>query len=594
MNKKIILASLFISCIALPAMAGEWPSDQDAYVLANTTYNNAAISDNMDGVTEGAVNANAWYNLTPGYYLPANSATVAACPAGYYCAGGDFSVSAADQGKTVCAKDTFSTGSASQCTACTSPYGTSDATGSTSASACKKKVGFYAYGATGNLTTTAGTIETTANPGWWDLICTQDQECRAPDASVLSGNGLTFSGGWYAGQPSSQPTTTDKCTIAAGDKINGENSSLGLTHFACWQPTSFSIPLIVPSANTLNNGTTNLYYYYYTYVNASSQIVNVRQLYSTCTDLSSDGVCAPNSLSGEISLGDKITPPTWEGHTFMGYKTQAGCEGSQIIESDGTVVVSAADFGENHYFGNNVTSNNANEHTLYACWDANVTCQAGKFLAKLTSDCMPCSVGNYCPGGNFNSSSEGDNPGLNPCPNGTYSDDTGLAECKSCYEGYTTHGTGSSVKSACYKTITLNKSDGTGTLGGASDTAVGSRECEEGNACTFPDTSVLSQDGHSFVNNNESRGWGAQGCTSGKLTFTDAEVKELGPNPTLYACKAGKGITITWMGVDGGSGDKKTTTTEVTYGGDIITPAKAYVTTGQTFLGWKFQKPQSN
>lgn len=68
---------------------------------------------------------------------------------------------------------------------------------------------------------------------------------------------------------------------------------------------------------------------------------------------------------------------------------------------------------------------------------------------------------------------------------------------------------------------------------------------------------------------------------------------------TLTAQWTPNQITITWYGVaTAGTGftslGNNTYKSEVTYGGDIITPAAAVVANaGQTFLGWKFENPNN-
>ena len=95
MKNKLILTSFIAIGFACPVMAnptntGTFPSS--GLMQEDYTYTNAATSENMDGVYEGLVMAqaeyaNSTYNLSAGYYLPAGGSEPAQCPHGYYCPG---------------------------------------------------------------------------------------------------------------------------------------------------------------------------------------------------------------------------------------------------------------------------------------------------------------------------------------------------------------------------------------------------------------------------------------------------------------------------------------------------------------------------
>jgi hypothetical protein len=90
MRTKIYLTSIIAMSFAMPALAETFPLD--GLMKENKTYENAAISTNMAGVSSGTVYANAQYEdteypLTAGKYLPANSETVTDCLDGSYCDG---------------------------------------------------------------------------------------------------------------------------------------------------------------------------------------------------------------------------------------------------------------------------------------------------------------------------------------------------------------------------------------------------------------------------------------------------------------------------------------------------------------------------
>ena len=138
MSKKIISASLFVLCTALPAMAAtvNWNTSgaKKDLMEAGNTYTNAATLDHM-GVDTGTVDANPWYNIIAGYYLPKNSLDARLCPAGKYCAGIENVGldTTQDQGITGdIAAGYYSTGGATKAT----PTSNSDCVGSGSCGAC--------------------------------------------------------------------------------------------------------------------------------------------------------------------------------------------------------------------------------------------------------------------------------------------------------------------------------------------------------------------------------------------------------------------------------------------------------------------------
>ena len=101
MNKKLVLTGLIAIGFVCPAMAD--PSNTGTFPLnglmqQDYTYTNAATSENMDGVYEGTILAEAQYSdaggganskvLVPkGWYLPAGADTPVLCPAGAFCTG---------------------------------------------------------------------------------------------------------------------------------------------------------------------------------------------------------------------------------------------------------------------------------------------------------------------------------------------------------------------------------------------------------------------------------------------------------------------------------------------------------------------------
>lgn len=122
MNKKTVLTSLTAIMVAAPAMmvavpvvmvsspamAVTWPSTD--VMSKNTTYDSAATLAHM-GVSENGANAEAqaYYNINSGYYLPQNSYQAVNCVESNYCPGIDNITknSSEAQGIEMCPAQTF-------------------------------------------------------------------------------------------------------------------------------------------------------------------------------------------------------------------------------------------------------------------------------------------------------------------------------------------------------------------------------------------------------------------------------------------------------------------------------------------------------
>ena len=128
--KKQFITSAIAILASLPAFATPSHTSstfpQDGYMLEDYTYTNAATSTNMDGVYEGSVNADEYFSVDAGYYLPANTTTPAQCPAGSFCPGISSDItgaSASARGITACSTlDGSYTSSAAGSTADTDCY----------------------------------------------------------------------------------------------------------------------------------------------------------------------------------------------------------------------------------------------------------------------------------------------------------------------------------------------------------------------------------------------------------------------------------------------------------------------------------------
>ena len=105
MNNKTILTSIIALGFVCPAMAVNV-----SLFEKNQTYSQAATKTNID-VYSGQATAKAYYDIKPGYYLPANTYIAASCPANSYCPG------TSNVTQSTSAKGIFS---------CPSPYSYSD------------------------------------------------------------------------------------------------------------------------------------------------------------------------------------------------------------------------------------------------------------------------------------------------------------------------------------------------------------------------------------------------------------------------------------------------------------------------------------
>ena len=91
MNNKLVLTSLLAIAVAMPAMATVFPDPAGNGVVemkVNQVYTGAATEENMGvSANNSTATAAAYYEILPGYYLPANSYTAAECPSDNYCPG---------------------------------------------------------------------------------------------------------------------------------------------------------------------------------------------------------------------------------------------------------------------------------------------------------------------------------------------------------------------------------------------------------------------------------------------------------------------------------------------------------------------------
>ena len=146
---------------------------------------------------------------------------------------------------------------------------------------------------------------------------------------------------------------------------------------------------------------------------------------------------------------------------------------------------------------------------------------------KYYKNAKACTAGNYCPGYTSmplcsdTSHTYGDPLGLYDCDTGTMTTSS---------NNYWTSAAGATARSSCYRTVTLNKNGGTGTVNGTTGTTAASKTCYYNTSCSFPSASGLSQTGYTFTG-----GWGTtRSCTASTTSFT---ITSTASSVTYYACK---------------------------------------------------------
>ncbi len=149
--------------------------------------------------------------------------------------------------------------------------------------------------------------------------------------------------------------------------------------------------------------------------------------------------------------------------------------------------------------------------SINACY---LTTTAGKYVATAGAGEVQCTANNYCTGGVVVHYDE--TGGITACSTGAGSN-------------YATSAAGSDSNTDCYKTVTLDKNGGSGTIQGTSGTNPASVVCHYNTECNFGSASDLVQTGYTF-----SGGWGTTSTCSGTT------VKFTVPNDTgtYYACKS--------------------------------------------------------
>ena len=157
---------------------------------------------------------------------------------------------------------------------------------------------------------------------------------------------------------------------------------------------------------------------------------------------------------------------------------------------------------------------------------------------KYYKNAKACTAGNYCPGYTSmplcsdTSHTYGDPLGLYDCDTGTMTTSS---------NNYWTSAVSSKARTSCYRTVTLNKNGGTGTINSTTGTTAASQTCYYNTSCSFPSASGLSQTGYTFTG-----GWGTtRSCTASTTSFT---ITSTASSVTYYACKEPDSYTISLDG----------------------------------------------
>ena len=170
--------------------------------------------------------------------------------------------------------------------------------------------------------------------------------------------------------------------------------------------------------------------------------------------------------------------------------------------------------------------------SINACY---LTTTAGNYVATAGAGETQCTANSFCTGGVV-----------------VYYDGTGgITACSTgAASSYSSSAAGSDEATDCYKTVTLNKNGGSGTIQGTSGTNPASVTCHYNTSCPFGSASGLTQTGYTFTG-----GWGtSDSCSDTATSYTV-------PNDTntYYACKSTDCNAITFNTVrNGGTGNQTT------------------------------------
>ena len=250
----------------------------------------------------------------------------------------------------------------------------------------------------------------------YDCASTDTQETPEPQNAtydedfIVASNtcvktGYTFTG-WLVSK------TND--VLQAGAEIQEWQYDEDKTFIAQWTPNVYVFTLDKNADDAVDTGATTTIYEKY-----------------------GDGWYTDDAATTAISAPDNlIIAPTRDEYVFGGYYRCAQTTGAtnceQIIARDGSLVA-------------NVTTDIADNGTLYAKWILTLTCSAGQYYSGTTRECELCEKDNYCKGVTH---LMGDNDNRND----------GMEECPSAYPN--TSETGKTAITDCYATVIFNSNGG--------------------------------------------------------------------------------------------------------------------------------------
>ncbi|MBQ6736476.1 MAG: InlB B-repeat-containing protein [Alphaproteobacteria bacterium] len=194
--------------------------------------------------------------------------------------------------------------------------------------------------------------------------------------------------------------------------------------------------------------------------------------------------------------------------------------------------------------------------SIDACY---LTTTAGNYVATAGAGETQCAANSFCTGGTvvyYNGTG-----GITACSTGAAS-------------SYSTSAAGSDAATDCYKTVTLNKNGGSGTIQGTSGTDPASVTCYYNTSCPFGSAGGLQQTGYTFTG-----GWG----TSASCSDTTTSYTVPNGTNTYYACKSQKDYTMQYLCSDGTesanwsfAGTAPVATNPVHYGDSVTMAANPY------------------
>ena len=617
MNNKLWLTSMVAIGLALPASAATFPTN--GYMKPTngqaTTYTGAATSTNM-GVSSGTANADAYYNILAGYYLPANSYEAAQCTAGNYCTG---------------VTNIKSTSSAQGITsACPSGYPNSDV-GASSSFYCYRNCTNSDIVTNGTGFVSGGRYHDGVNM-CWTSGCAAGYALTTDIEEAIYNHG-TVSSSWTSssGTPSANGATLQSdmghqdywavdfgdSGILYGDARVGTNSEKLLAPNATFTTGSnqncfcnitgyIDVPTqTADSAHTYQNlAMTSAW----VNIGTTSSSTTLSECLVACKDLVAGGTSDNRSLlfqyrsspqyckaryydvTYSCGTGTGTNPPQGNPEYNKTYTVSSNTHGSPATAyctKEGYAFNNWKDgAGTTRTAGTNITWTYTSAQTFTAQWSAN----------SITLNW--------------------DENGGSAVTNGTCTYDSTLtlpvASTREGYEfaGWKLYGTNGAVKNAG---STVTNGCTKANTGAASDTSTGIKAQWTANTitlnwdenggsavangtCTYDGTLTLpaapTRAGYDFD------GWklksgtikDASSTVSAGCTKANTGVAS-GTSTEIVAQWKGKTITIKWYGVSDSGNTNGVFETSVTYGGDITTPTTPKMSaSGQVFRGWVFRK----